>query len=475
MAMQYMVLGPDGYPVAVEKSVEAASRVAARAGFEVDLSEVPDGDGDEVRENPNWDLSQERIEAASSLTVAGLPQVTLDEVSDLTDGLSDPRAAFELVRPHFAHLREKGRLPASMSEPDAFLRTMLSSNFKMAKELSGFEGEIKGLALTPYWLADYLIKQGVDKSPQTLAKVSSEFSQFDQRPAGHRNMCRGSSPACRAGCLVLTGQNVAPYAMMRKVAMTRALFEQPVAFCALLAMAIHGFAKRNLRAGRVPFVRLNVLQDLPWEALFPGLFEIFRGMDEFGPTERAPFVPSAEAIQQAQLAARSNEVVLPCEFYDYTKVYPVNRTIPPNYDLTYSFNGMNETFAKRCLEHGFRVAVVMMPGPRREQQGSSKQRLTQPHTINKKAVRMAPQEMPETFWGVPVVDGDASDFRARDPGGVVVALIYKRPKLVESRLGLIEETSGFVVPVWPSGDPAARWVAASTPYQHHAEEFQEEG
>lgn len=84
--------------------------------------------------------------------------------------------------------------------------------------------------------------------------------------------------------------------------------------------------------------------------------------------------------------------------YDYTKVYSyLDNTIKyPNYSLTYSFNGLNWGLCEKALNKGVNVAVVF----------SSK-------------------ELPRTFHGYRVIDGDVSDYRPNDDKNVIVGLKYK--------------------------------------------------
>lgn len=474
MRPSYMVLSASGEPLFVTPDAAEAVMAAEDMGLQPDVTDVPPA-AFEQRGNPipASELLHERGSIRKVLDESGVPQVTLEEVVELTEGLSNPEPAFEMIRHLFAHLRDdKGRVPSTVSDPYKFVGSILGGNQKMNKALAGFEGTIKGLALTPYWLGQYAIEHGMDRSGNALVNVSEKVPYGKYENPGLGNFCTGSSEACRAGCLVMTGRNVAQYAMLRKFAMTRALLEQPVAFCALLAMAVDKFARKELKQGRVPLVRLNVLSDIPWEVAFPGLFELFPGFEQFGPTKYAPFRPSQRALEGAFQAAREGpHMPVSVLFYDYSKNSPRSRRLPMHYDITFSFNGENAPEAKRCLETGTRVAVVMMPGPRAHKLGAVKQRLGQPRTDedSKKVVFTAPHEIPRTFWGRPVINGDISDFRAMDKGGIVVALIYKQPKkMSKARLSLIEKESAFLVQVFPD-EESGLWIAAQLPRESHAE------
>ena len=86
-------------------------------------------------------------------------------------------------------------------------------------------------------------------------------------------------------------------------------------------------------------------------------------------------------------------------FYDYTKVSGRVQLLKkyPNYDLTYSFNGMNWDMCEKMLNNGVRVAVVF-------------------------------DQLPDTFRGFRVIDGDLYDLRYRDPKNVIVGLHYKKTR-----------------------------------------------
>ena len=73
----------------------------------------------------------------------------------------------------------------------------------------------------------------------------------------------------------------------------------------------------------------------------------------------------------------------------------LNGELPSNYHLTFSCSETNEKIAKLVLEMGGNVAVVFR------------------------------NQLPDTWNGVEVVDGDESDLRFLDKKGVVVGLIEK--------------------------------------------------
>jgi hypothetical protein len=84
-------------------------------------------------------------------------------------------------------------------------------------------------------------------------------------------------------------------------------------------------------------------------------------------------------------------------FYDYTKVPSRHLLLNKykNYDLTFSFSGENFTDCINMLDKNVRVAVVFK------------------------------KNLPDTFWGRKVIDGDAYDMRYHDEKDVIVGLKYK--------------------------------------------------
>jgi hypothetical protein len=87
-------------------------------------------------------------------------------------------------------------------------------------------------------------------------------------------------------------------------------------------------------------------------------------------------------------------------FYDYTKVYTrFEKILPNNYYLTFSRSETNHKEVISLLNRGFNVAVVF--GVRDE------------------------ADLPETYLGYEVINGDESDLRFLDEENVIVGLKYK--------------------------------------------------
>ena len=95
------------------------------------------------------------------------------------------------------------------------------------------------------------------------------------------------------------------------------------------------------------------------------------------------------------------------QFYDYTKVRGRKVSHLPNYHLTFSRADGNEMDARLAASAGMNVAVVFK------------------------------KELPPTYFGKTVVNGDETDLRFLDPRGVIVGLKAKGKAK--------KDTSGFVV------------------------------
>jgi len=224
------------------------------------------------------------------------------------------------------------------------------------------------------------------------------------------DFCVGASKYCARTCLIASGNQKSRHHYAIKLAFARLLLEAPAAFGRLLYAACdeHSKCPRG-RTYLKPAVRLNVFSDLPWELIFPDLFDV------------------------------------DLQFYDYTKL--VLRRTPPNYDLTFSTSGTNLATALAELDRGRRLAVVFNV---------------------RKGV-----PLPPTWNGFEVVDGDLSDARFLDPNDVVVGLRYKTVGALhyktdretafvhlatydESTDTVISETVPSQEPSWKYTDP--EWV-----------------
>jgi len=96
------------------------------------------------------------------------------------------------------------------------------------------------------------------------------------------------------------------------------------------------------------------------------------------------------------------------QFYDYTKIPRPWKRTRPNYHVTVSFSGSNLAECMAALKHRVNVAVVFNG------------------------------ELPDTWHGYQVINGDASDLRFADPIGVIVGLTSKGPAKMMAAGGFIQ-------------------------------------
>lgn len=191
-------------------------------------------------------------------------------------------------------------------------------------------------------------------------------------------VCPSRSPGCTAACLHHAGNPVHQHGKNRaRIERTRFFFNHREEFLHALRAEIERHKRAAHRKCQRAAVRLNGTSDLPWERI------------------RASFGSVIDAFPDVS-------------FYDYTSV--INRLrvdIPENYHLTFSLKENNEKQAIEAIDRGFNVAVVF---------GGN---------------------FPDTFMGLPVIDGDAHDYRPTDPYRCIVGL---RAKGAKGKA----DTSGFV-------------------------------
>ena len=185
------------------------------------------------------------------------------------------------------------------------------------------------------------------------------------------NVCSHSTPECRLGCLNSSGRNkIELWAGLNRiqnarVTKTRLLFEQEEFFMHWMIAEINSYKAKAQREGYGFSVRLNGTSDIVWENVkIDGLtiFEIFSDV----------------------------------QFYDYTKnAKRLISKLPSNYHITLSHTGRNTELCKSHLACGGNVAVIFNG------------------------------ELPTTWNGYKVIDGDLTDYRPNDEKGCVVGLKYK--------------------------------------------------
>ena len=179
------------------------------------------------------------------------------------------------------------------------------------------------------------------------------------------NVCPMASQGCKSACLHTAGNPVFQ-AQKDKGRINRARFymQNRDKFMTQLTRELVNFVKWCDKNKKIGVVRLNTTSDISWENY--NLFEKF------------PML----------------------QFYDYTKIQKralkfARGEYPPNYHLTYSLNEDNYDKAVEVLNEGGNIAVVFR------------------------------KDLPDTFMGKKVVNGDLHDLRYLDPKNVVVGLKAK--------------------------------------------------
>lgn len=188
------------------------------------------------------------------------------------------------------------------------------------------------------------------------------------------NVCPYSTKECRIGCLatsgragmeILSGKNRITNSRITK---TKLFYEQPEFFMAWLIAEITANKSKAERQGAGFSVRLNATSDIDWQNVRINGFNIF-------------------------------EIFPDIQFYDYTKNPNKFNNLPTNYHLTFSYTGRNWNTCKTLLTHGYNIAMIFK-------------------------VKNAKQ-LPDTYHGFEVVNGDLTDYRVADSKGVIIGLAWK--------------------------------------------------
>jgi hypothetical protein len=199
-----------------------------------------------------------------------------------------------------------------------------------------------------------------------------------------KNTCPKATAGCKTACLNTAGRggmfkkgettNAIQQARIRK---TKMFFGQRPEFMTQLVKDIQLGIKQAKRLGLTPVFRLNGTSDLSWEK-----YEVADGKNIF---QMFPEV----------------------QFYDYTKVLGRKTGDIKNYHLTFSHADGNLLDVIAAKKAGLNIAVVFR------------------------------KELPETYLGRPVINGDETDLRFLDGKEVIVGLKAKGKAK--------KDTSGFVV------------------------------
>ena len=212
------------------------------------------------------------------------------------------------------------------------------------------------------------------------------------------NTCPKASMGCRAACLNTAGRggiikkgestNVIQTARINR---TKHYFQDRQGFLNQLAKEIRLAKNRAENKGLKLAVRLNGTSDIRYE----------KDMIQVSYTDFIKYYPDNKALEEffnkyGSLKAYGSIFNLfpDVQFYDYTK-HPNRKNIPSNYHLTFSRAEDNGEDIKQALKNGLNIAVVFE------------------------------KYLPETFLGLPVIDGDKNDLRFLDPDNSIGGLVAK--------------------------------------------------
>lgn len=199
------------------------------------------------------------------------------------------------------------------------------------------------------------------------------------------NLCSHASEGCLNACLFKSGfGGFFSHVENSRIAKSNYYLSNRKAFLLQLVSEIEKIVEKSKKENYSIAIRLNGTTDIAWEK--------FKIVDDKNIFEIFP------------------EVV----FYDYTK--NPNRffkELPKNYSLTFSRSETNHAWVERVLSRGGNVAIVF-------------------------------DELPTTYMGYDVINGDESDARFLDKKNVIVGLKYKRLTMKNANNN-IERFNNFVI------------------------------
>ncbi len=195
------------------------------------------------------------------------------------------------------------------------------------------------------------------------------------------NVCANASAGCASACLNTAGRGRMTNIQKARIAKTKRFFSDKKLFLQQLSKEIKSAIKSADKKQMTACFRLNLTSDLPWEAI---------KLDGLSLMEMFPDV----------------------QFYDYTKSFKrakkfADGEMPKNYHLTFSRSECNDNLCDILKDLGVNIATVFR------------------------------NSLPETYKGLPVIDGDETDLRFLDGESKIIGL-------VEKGLAKKDET-GFVI------------------------------
>ena len=219
---------------------------------------------------------------------------------------------------------------------------------------------------------------------ETLGYLTGILYMAPANESGRANLCPFASKGCKQACLFRAGRGVMQPVYEARMRKTDYFIDHPEDFLNSLRWDIQMVARCAKRRGLKPAIRINGTSDM------------------------------------CKLAAQMSQEFPDITFYDYTKIPKPYLRQRPNYITTFSRSETNDAACLDALQHGVNVAVVFdaLPGIKNKRKAG---------------------QLPNTWHGFTVIDGDTHDLRFLDPQGVVVGLRAKGGNAQK------REHSGFVV------------------------------
>ncbi len=184
--------------------------------------------------------------------------------------------------------------------------------------------------------------------------------------------CPKASESCFRACLFFAGMGKFQNVQDARIAKTKLFFENREEFMVQLVKDTKSAIKKAAKEGMKLAIRLNGTSDLPWWK----------------------FRVTVDGVEYRNIM----EAFPTVKWYDYTKI-PNAKGLPENYHLTFSRSGANDADVQEAIKNNMNVAVVF---------NKSKK-----------------EELPESYMGLPVINGDSDDARFLDPKNVIVGLVIK--------------------------------------------------
>ena len=190
-------------------------------------------------------------------------------------------------------------------------------------------------------------------------------------------VCQWRSKGCTASCLNTAGRGQMNSIQVSRINKTKLFFEKKSEFLSKLAKEISSSIRLAVKKEMEAVFRLNLTSDLMWEDI-----QLFKGTNLFQHFPETQFYDYTKSFKRM------------CSFLDKPFIKGEAK-FPSNYHLTFSRSENNDKKCEMVLAMNGNVAVVFR------------------------------NQLPKTWKGFEVVNGDETDLRFLDKRGVVVGLIEK--------------------------------------------------